>query len=472
MKQAIADALEQDPYLCDKNMVVQFEKLLLQPLAAVPAARIPAGGLTIVVDALDECKEEHMKLFLELLKRIPASGDLHLRIFLTSRPESYIQCGFKDICSAVHNDVILEDVQASNIEGDIRRYFQNEFAEIRRSPPYCPYNDPLPLDWPAERDVEFLVERSGSLFIFASTVCRFVGEAAPQTRLKEILQLQRSVSSLHIHGEHSYLRIMYAQILQCIIAGISGDDRARRISAFRNVVGALIFAREPLSTRLLADLFGEKLEGIYGTLDSLKSVMHLPENPDSPIKFLHLSFSEFLQDETNADNEVFKIDALQSHRQLFRNCLYLLLKPGVLRRDICDVKNPQTRQCDVPIAHIDAHIPSAVRYACRKWHDHLWSYIEILVSDRTYHCGVDEQQEDMYLFTSFLQSRLLEWHEVFAWGQWVWEPSLAMQLKIRDLLFLKVRLKLFVIAVDPTNNEIGRLGQSNDRSLGQTLFSF
>jgi hypothetical protein len=59
------------------------------------------ASTVIVVDALDECEwdgnRDGIRVILKILLQVQRSSSVHLRFFLTSRPELPIRLGFKDI---------------------------------------------------------------------------------------------------------------------------------------------------------------------------------------------------------------------------------------------------------------------------------------------------------------------------------------------------------------------------------------
>lgn len=66
--------------------------------------------------------------------------------------------------------------------------------------------DPLPEDWPVDSSIQKLVSLAIPLFIFAFTICRFIAEADPKTRLADVLKHSRLSSSSGL--ERTYLPIL------------------------------------------------------------------------------------------------------------------------------------------------------------------------------------------------------------------------------------------------------------------------
>ncbi len=82
------------------------------------------------------------------------------------------------------------------MEHDISVFLHAEFARIRNGVVKVQPRYSLPGDWPSQSDFRALIELAVPLFIFASTVCWFVGdvEADPEERPSAILDSPLSLS--------------------------------------------------------------------------------------------------------------------------------------------------------------------------------------------------------------------------------------------------------------------------------------
>ena len=85
MSDALVQILQQDPNAGSRLMDQQFTELILKPAKAAftdPTAR----SFVIVIDALDECTDQNAATkLLSIISRY--SKDIHLKFFITSRPE-------------------------------------------------------------------------------------------------------------------------------------------------------------------------------------------------------------------------------------------------------------------------------------------------------------------------------------------------------------------------------------------------
>jgi hypothetical protein len=288
IRPGIKKAVDADPAISDKALKDQFEKLILHPLSA--GAHLPVLVLLVVIDALDECQRDNdVRAILQLLSRTRNLKRVSLRIFVTSRPELHIRLGFKQMADGTYENLVLHEVARQTVEHDIRIYLEHELAKIREE-------RELPLEWPGERSIRTLVNMAVPLFIFAATVCLFVGEISgnPQRRLEDILGYESE--------DVSKLDITYLPILDSLFATQGRKEKEKLSIEFQEIVGSIVALESPLSINSLARLLGRTKDDISCRLDSLHFVLSIPDNKDVPVRLLHLSFREFLFDPSKKDS--------------------------------------------------------------------------------------------------------------------------------------------------------------------------
>lgn len=195
-----------------------------------------------MIDALDECeREEDIQVILQLLPRVQESSSVCLRIFVTSRPELPIRLGFKQIANN-HQDLILHEIPKPVIEHDISLFLKDRFARIKQERSLSP-------DWPGDDNIQALVTMAIPLFIFAATLCRFVGDMKwnPEKRLAIILKDQ-AVS------QASKMDRTYLPILNQLLTGQDENESEQLVQEFREIVGVIIILASSLSVVALAQL--------------------------------------------------------------------------------------------------------------------------------------------------------------------------------------------------------------------------
>lgn len=206
------------------------------------------------------------------------------------------------------------------------------------------------------------------LFIFAATVCRFIGDRVwsdPAGQLAKILEYRSRTRQ----SEIDKLDATYLPILDQLVVGTEAAKRCL-VDEFRTVVGSIVLLAEPLSASSLARLLGIPRNVMDRRLMSLHSVLSIPASTESPIRMFHLSFRDFLVDSDKCGTNSFWIDESATHERIMTRCLELLSSNGHLRKDICNLKIPGMAHADIQPAVIDLYLPADDRYACLHWADH------------------------------------------------------------------------------------------------------
>ncbi|KAH7188005.1 hypothetical protein DER44DRAFT_816379 [Fusarium oxysporum] len=368
----VTGIVENDPAIFRKAMREQFDKLILQPLSMVHREE-PA---VVIVDALDECDKEN---------------DIKVDDSPLLRPELPIRLGFKAV-DGKYQSLVLHDIPKLVLEHDIALFLENELARIRDEYNASVANDrQLAGDWPGKSNIRILVKMAIPLFIFATTVCRFIADrrlGTPNKQMKKIL-LPRTRSQL------SQLGATYLPVLDNLIVDASVEQRAEILEQFRYVVGSIIVLANPLSTSALALLLDRPRDDIDGSLDMLHSIFHVPSSVYEPVRLLHLSFRDFLLRKT-AEN-AFWVDEEQTHRAMASNCLRVM---ECLREDICELKAPGTLRSAVNLQKIHTHLAPEVRYACQYWVYHMQ--------------GAGNHDDDCHRVYDFLKRHFLHWIEALS----------------------------------------------------------
>ena len=374
-----------------ESLSSQLEKVIVRPFKKTRISTL------IIIDALDECKDKQpASALLSVLSRyvheIP-----EVKFFITGRPEPPIREGFRLKLLRPITDVLkLHDVKRSSVDEDIKLYLRTYLADIRETRSDCEF----PEEWPSSYDIDILCKIAGGLFIYASTVIKFVASEyhLPTERLDLIIL--RSQGAAHEGG----IDLLYTQILQLAFQSADPDEQ-ELYSRFRNVVGAVLLVSHPLSRKTLSNLLKNcgTPSHISTTLRFLHSLFNVPDNEDEPIRVFHKSFPDFLTNRMRCKDERFFIDPLVHHEGILLSCLDLMEKR--LKRNICDlddyailseVEDLSTRR--------ETCIGSSLEYACRFWTIHLAN----VPGDGS---GAKQVQEAI---DEFFTQRLLCWIEVLS----------------------------------------------------------
>jgi hypothetical protein len=350
-------------------------------------SQLPALVLIVVIDALDECEQVNdIQTILQLLSQIRDQKLVSLRIFVTSRPELHIRLRFKQMPNGTYEDLLLHEVAAQTIQHDIRVYFEHELGQIQQQRSLSPH-------WLSRDEIDALVEQAVPLFIFAATVCRYIGDLRdnPRKRLENILAYRKA--------KVSQLDAMYLPILSQLFDEEDDDDRTRWAWEFREIVGSVALLATPLPAASLARLLNMPKDDIRCRLDSLHSVLSIPDRDDVPVRLLHLSFREFLIDISKKERSPFWIDERERHEKLASYCLEFMAGPDGLRQNICGL-HPGTLRSELDKRKLTSSLSSELRYACRYWVYHL-KQSQRHISDKDF-------------AAMFLQKHFLHWLEAMS----------------------------------------------------------
>ena len=388
-REELLQVLKAIPDVGQESLCSQVEKLIVGPLRAT---HIPT---LIIIDALDECKdEEPASAILSMLSRymdqIP-----YVKFFITGRPEPRIRSGFRLKSLRPITEVFrLHDVERSSVDGDIRLFFRTRLTDVAKARSDCDFTE----DWPNSSDIDVLCEKASGFFIYASTVVKLVTSKnrTPTEQLDRIISLPKSTT----HEGRAGIDLLYTQVLEQAVDDADADAEEIQ-SRFKTVVGAVLLVFNPLPVEALSDLL--RASGISTTIRSLHSLLLVPDNTEDPIRPFHKSFPDFLTDPKRCEDKQFFVEPAVHHAQIFLSCLNLMGER--LRKNICglenhavlsEVKDLTTRKKD--------HIGYALEYACCFWTKHL---LEIPSSSSC----VEEVQRAI---DNFFTAHLLDWIEVLA----------------------------------------------------------
>ncbi len=388
----IKEILDQDPLLILKNAYEQFTSLILQPL--LRAATQDKSIIIFVVDALDECeRDSDIKLMIHLFSVATSKLSQRIKFFLTSRPELPPRVGFGKIKDS-YQDIILQDIPKPVIEHDISTFLEHELARIRQEYNASVEDDrQLPRGWPTKPNIQSLAEIAVPLFIFAATICRFVDDrkyGRPEALLTKVLHQQTK-------NHMSALAETYLLVLNQQINGLDKQNTERTLHDFRDIVGPIVILATPLTIKALGEILGISRHAIDDRLVLLHSVLSVPLLSTTPVRLLHLSFRDFLVDDSNRDMNPFWINEKRTHAGMMASCMRVL---ECLKQDLCDIGIPGTPRSTISVKKINTCLSPAVQYSCQYWIYHLDKAETFLSDDGEVH--------------QFLTRHFLHWIEALA----------------------------------------------------------
>ncbi|KAH7335048.1 WD40-repeat-containing domain protein [Rhizoctonia solani] len=362
------------------NVVQQFEMLLKNPMLSSKEAM--SDNVVVVIDALDECDDVYsVRLLLDVLLKF--SQSLPLKFFVASRPEHVIRDRMVSQGGSSRTIVHLHDIEESIVEGDIKKYLSEALSLMQ--PP------------PSLKQIELLAKRSRNLFIYAATVVRYIyPEDVPvnsTTRLKSML-VTVGAPETNVKNRYKDLDRLYTTVLSAAFNESLDDDEQDHM---RCVLYVIVCAKEPLVATTIASLAKLTEDQVWTTLQSLRSVVHVPED-QSLISTLHASFPEYMLDRSRSMK--FCCDQSKSNEALLHRCFDVM--KSELRFNICNLESSYLTddQVDDMKARVTRFISPTVSYACRYWGAHL-----------SLSPAVDNTRN---MLLDFLHNRLLFWMEVLS----------------------------------------------------------
>ncbi|KAK7684528.1 hypothetical protein QCA50_012475 [Cerrena zonata] len=375
LRSKISAAIERDRRLVNRDIEKQFTHLIRGPLH--DAAPSLLGPVVIVIDALDEYGDiKSRRSLLPLIAKEFTKLPNNFRFLITSRPESDIEnvywqhSNIKPISLTDMRDVIPE----------IRLYLSSELAHLRNV-------KRMPSDWPKEYNLDRAARMSEGLFIWASTLSRFLlGTNDPVETLESVL-----FRSDHVHAKG--LDQLYATVLNA-----RNDWHLGLGERFKAVATIVLRSKARFSDididQLMGYLESKSCRGIFEDFHCL-----FDHSPGWPIRPLHASFGDYLTDVTRSGGKPWSLAGFDTNHQLVLCCFRVMSEQ--LRFNICNFETSGRLNKDYADLkeRIEKHISPALRYASIYW----WHHLK----------GIQTWQEDVgSALRTFSKEKLLFWLEV------------------------------------------------------------
>ncbi|KAJ3561636.1 hypothetical protein NP233_g10074 [Leucocoprinus birnbaumii] len=297
--------IQKDLSLTSKSLSTQFEELLVIPFSQIDPVANRLEGRIIIIDGLDECRGIAQQC--EIIRIIAASASSQstpFRWFITSRSED-------SIVRAMHSSSISPSVShlelpvSRDLDHEILLFLTDEFAKIRDS-----HN--LPESWPTEAALALLVERAAGLWIYISTIVRFIKDEdsfGPEDQLRIALDFAESMSNrVWLINPLAEMDFFYTLILEQIPLSICTIIR-------KILLIHLIYPQEDSGRDI--DILCLSPEQFRRACAFIKSVMELREGdyPSTRLHFYHASFIDFLSDSTRSGKFCILGEFLVQHRR-------------------------------------------------------------------------------------------------------------------------------------------------------------
>ena len=281
VRQQILSLVQNDKVPDPSDLNGRFQSLIEKPLSTlnnVPSEELPV----IMIDALDECgglrhdssgKDDYKGLLYTLKRWVQINHLKRFKLIITSRPEDNISRIFPESVS-IHiaipsgSDVKFGDSTSE----DIRTFLKSRLNDMDMKPAWI------------ARALDYLVPGAAGIFIWATTVANFL-ENDPEVRF-QTLRTSKRVDD--IEGMDN-LYSLYSTVIKASFRRIL----KREVQGIISVMGAMIYAKQPLNDDVLSMLPGVKI-GASDILRLLRKGLTSVIDSGVILHFHHKSFEDYL----------------------------------------------------------------------------------------------------------------------------------------------------------------------------------
>ncbi|KAF9441818.1 hypothetical protein P691DRAFT_779668 [Macrolepiota fuliginosa MF-IS2] len=288
--------IKRDPRLMKANMEQQFQMLIAKPLGEEKLLT-SSSLVPIFIDGLDKCQQ--YETILQLIgKLIFDYPDMPLFWIITTRTDMHLLKAAKRFTPALLRFI---PVDSDDAVADVKHFLRSKFSDLQDR-----YDITDPSPWPREHDFGHVQVSASGYFMIASAIAQFVGDreaADPQSQLETILALPSEPSTPGVSSPFFAVHRLYMEIL--ITVSDAHYRTARRIIGFYLLPrGFGAYNSQSTSFWALCNILGIKENVAYACLFKLRSLLDIPDPGsafDTPIRFFHTSFADFLADRDASD---------------------------------------------------------------------------------------------------------------------------------------------------------------------------
>jgi hypothetical protein len=392
--EALWSSLCANPSITDMPLRDQVRALIKAPLDTRCSE-----SLVIVIDGLDECNPTAGAQLLSAL--VACLTDFPIKLFVASRSNSDMVESFGAI---LYSEVRLHQRPIEEVSNDVRLLWEESLDSLCRKRRL--------VDWRSIISIDVLVNLTGYLFIYATTVLKIIQKTlgSPITKLRELLELSGSGSDSQVAfgapDERSPLHDLYFHVLTEAVKDNDRQVNSEYAVRLHDILEVVFFAREPLTASAVAELLEIDESELQGSLSTLLSVLVVPDAADElgVIRPFHQSFPDFALQQGKCVHLGLAIDTELADGHIAERSLKQLNKK--LRFDICGIQDPSLSNdevLDLP-SRLAKHLPRSLRYGSRYWVVHYLQYIRLAPSRTLMPKGLEV----------FCRTHLLHWIEVLS----------------------------------------------------------
>ena len=367
---AFADALTHSGKFdtINQNVRAQLDGLLIGPWQASESVRLAKSSTSppqylIVIDALDEIDgtggSEFLRDLLDVINEKHLNG---LKFFATSRPDPNLVAHVGSF--ADKKLYRLEEVPFEEAQTDIRTYLKTSLPRV------------------GGKAIEQVVTAAAGLFIYASTIVKYLGKHTAQEQRNLLKKLfSASATAQMFPGATALLDELYLQILLHAFDAFEADIRLHRL----HILFTFLCTPERTSTSIADELLTDDSNSDSASLadtnpavaetsiadDTLQRLYAVLYSDHNKVLWYHKSFPDFLFDQDRSKD--FWRNQAEHHRRLTDSC-FQVMKEG-LRFNIANIESSFVfdRNNSVLPDAVAGNISPTLSYSCRNWDWHLSS---------------------------------------------------------------------------------------------------
>jgi hypothetical protein len=359
----------------------------------VDVLRDPSLSTTcLIIDALDECVTDRLKLLSFIAKQSSASNRVKWLVSSRNWPDIKAQLG-----RAGHKVRLSLELNAQSVAAAVTVFIQRKVDQLAQEKQYKAEVRHAVLD--------HLKSNANDTFLWVALVCQELERTANRHVLKKLAVFPPGLDDL-------YQRMMQQ---------MSESDDAETC---RYVLASTAILYRPVTIPELVALV-EQLEDVG---DDVREIIDLCGSfltvREDTVYYIHQSAKDFLLAE--ASNELFPKGAEDIHRAIFSTSLARM--SGTLCRDMYSLKAPGYAIENVQIPRADPL--AALPYSCVYWIDHLYDSNPKFSVDRVGGQHIEQVAEAVY---EFLRKKYLYWLEALSLCKSV-EKGVISIAKLRSIV--------------------------------------
>ncbi|KAJ3563256.1 hypothetical protein NP233_g9056 [Leucocoprinus birnbaumii] len=299
-----------NPTILTAALPIQFQELIVKPLLQL-TQMTSMDGWTIILDGFDEIDGIDVQCdIIDIIATSIHDRTTPFRWFIISRPEAHIQRAMRarNVTPLIHT---LHLPLSPENDHEILTFLMKELEKIGEK-------HGLPPSWCTEVELAILVKLVGGLWIYVSTITRFIGDAksfGPQPQLRLVLSLAekqtRPLAQNPLEAMDQFYDLIMEQIPPHVLL------TARKILLLESFVGgALGLTCIQFEIFAIANILQLSVEEFLAACSFLQSVLLITNNQDHPshIQFYHASFMDYARDPRRSKKFCIFGDILESLR--------------------------------------------------------------------------------------------------------------------------------------------------------------